>query len=189
MRFGSILVLSVGLAMDATAVAAARGLACTRVRFRDAAAVAVFFGGAQALMPLGGWLIGRKLGPIVQTWDHWIAFTLLGALGVKMLLEARAVSGEPSAPIADPFGLRIMLGLAIATSIDAAAVGVTLPMLDAPLLLSLSTIGITTAVLSVAGLLLGRRLGALFGRGLDAFGGLVLIAMGTKILIEHLMGT
>jgi putative Mn2+ efflux pump MntP len=82
-----------------------------------------------------------------------------------------------------------MLVLAIATSIDAAAVGVMLPMLDAPLLLSLTTIGITTAVLSVAGLLLGRRLGALFGRGLDAFGGFVLIVMGTKILLEHLMGT
>jgi putative Mn2+ efflux pump MntP len=186
MRFGSILTLSVGLAMDAMAVAAARGLACKRVRFRDAAVIGGFFGGCQALMPLGGWLIGRRLGPLVEVWDHWIAFALLGGLGVKMLLEARRGTGEPSAPTADPFGLRVMLVLAIATSIDAAAAGVMLPMLNAPLLLSVATIGVTTAVLSVLGLFLGRHFGALLGRGLDAFGGLVLIAMGTKILIEHL---
>ena len=189
MPFGSILLLAVGLAMDATAVSAARGLSCARVRFRDAVVVGTFFGGFQALMPLGGWLVGKRVGPLLQAWDHWIAFALLGGLGVKMLLEARSASGESITPEADPFGTRIMLVLAVATSIDAAAVGVMLPVLNAPLLLSLTTIGITTAILSVVGLFLGRRFGALLGRGLDAFGGLVLIAMGTKILIEHLSGS
>jgi putative Mn2+ efflux pump MntP len=150
--------------------------------------VAAFFGGAQALMPLAGWLIGQKVGPFVEAWDHWIAFVLLGGLGGKMLYEARSndQDDDQKAAEADPFGLRVMLVLAIATSIDALAVGITLPMLDAPFALSLTTIGVTTACLSAAGLFAGRRFGATLGHRLDAFGGIVLIGMGTKILIEHL---
>jgi putative Mn2+ efflux pump MntP len=187
MRFGTILAVAVGLAMDATAVAAARGLACERVRVRDVAMVAALFGGAQALMPLAGWLIGREVGPLVEAWDHWIAFVLLGGIGGKMLLEARSKNDDAASPAeTNPFGLRIMLVLAVATSIDALAVGITLPMLDAPFALSLTTIGVTTACLSAAGLFAGRRFGATLGHRLDAFGGIVLIGMGTKILIEHL---
>jgi putative Mn2+ efflux pump MntP len=186
MRFSAILVLAIGLAMDATAVAAARGLACTRIRARDVAIVALFFGGFQALMPLIGWSVGRSLGPIVQEWDHWIAFVLLGGIGAKMLKESREHPDEKPDDDVNPFGFRVMLLLAIATSIDALAVGVTLPMLGAPFLMSLVTIGVTTAALSAAGLFAGRHFGAVLGRGLDAVGGLVLIGMGTKILIEHL---
>ncbi len=183
MRFGSILMLAVGLAMDAMAVAAARGLAAPRLLPRHALLVAAFFGGFQALMPLLGWLLGRGVGPIVQAFDHWIAFILLAGIGAKMLWEAR---GGDAAPTGDQFGLRVMLVLAVATSIDAFAAGITLPMLGAPLALSLATIGLTTAVLSALGLFLGRRFGAMLGRGLDAFGGLVLIGLGARILVEHL---
>jgi putative Mn2+ efflux pump MntP len=185
-RFGSILLLAVGLAMDATAVAAARGLAAPRIERRHVLLVALFFGGFQALMPLLGWLLGSRIGPLVQAWDHWIAFVLLGGIGAKMLWEARGGGDEVEGAAGDLFALRVMLVLAIATSIDAFAVGVTLPMLGAPLALSLATIGVTTAVLSVIGLFLGRRFGAMLGRGLDAFGGLVLIGLGAKILVEHL---
>ncbi len=149
MSFSAILLLALGLAMDATAVSAARGLATPRILPRHVILVAVFFGGFQALMPLVGWLVGSHLGPLVQAWDHWIAFVLLGAIGGKMLWEARATQneGEADAPEADLFGMKVMLVLAIATSIDALAAGITLPMLNAPFVLAIATIGITTALL------------------------------------------
>jgi manganese efflux pump family protein len=187
MSFGGILALAVGLAMDATAVAAARGLAAPAVRLRHAAMVAALFGVAQAAMPLLGWLLGSLIGPLVSAWDHWIAFALLSATGAKMLWEARGTESEKDpARGGDPFRLRVIVALAIATSIDAFAVGVTLPMLGAPLVLSLLTIGVTTALLSGLAVFLGRRFGAYFGRRLDALGGLVLIGLGVKILIAHL---
>jgi putative Mn2+ efflux pump MntP len=154
---------------------------------RHVVLVAVFFGGFQAFMPLLGWVVGSRVGPFVQAWDHWIAFLLLSAIGGKMLWEVRDTKPGAVQPAErDPFGLKVMLVLAVATSIDALAVGVTLPMLNAPLLLSLATIGSTTALLSVAGLFAGRHFGALLGKRLDAAGGLVLIGLGTKILLAHL---
>jgi len=183
--FSAILVLAVGLAMDAAAVSAARGMATPTLRLRHVALVAGFFGGFQALMPLLGWFIGDRMGPLVRAVDHWIAFGLLVAIGAKMLWEAR---GEPSpaSEKGDLFGLRIMLVLAVATSIDAFAVGITLPMLNAPLVMSLVTIGTTTAVLSALALYAGRRFGAVLGKRLDVFGGLLLIALGVQILAQHL---
>ncbi|HVP62993.1 MAG TPA: manganese efflux pump MntP family protein [Myxococcaceae bacterium] len=187
MKFGAILALSVGLAMDAAAVSAARGMAVPAVRPRHALLVALFFGGFQALMPVVGWVIGARIGPLVEAWDHWIAFVLLGAIGAKMLWEARGSKEKaPPRSEAELFGLRIMLALAVATSIDALAVGITLPMLEAPFALSVTTIGVTTAVLCVAGLVLGRRAGAMLGKRLDVAGGLILIGLGVKILVEHL---
>lgn len=184
MKFTGILVLAVGLAMDAMAVAAARGLATPKILPRHVVMVALFFGGFQALMPLFGWAIGTGLGPMVQAWDHWIAFVLLSAIGGKMLWEARGKSEAP--PPGDPFGFKVMLVLAIATSIDAMIAGVTLPMIDAPLLLTLTTIGITTALLSALGLFAGRKFGSMLGKRLDVVGGVVLIGLGLKTLIEHL---
>ncbi|AKU90912.1 manganese efflux pump MntP family protein [Vulgatibacter incomptus] len=176
--------------MDTVAVAAARGLAASKIRARDVALVGGLFGGFQAFMPLIGWAIGNQLGPLVATWGPWLAFALLGGIGGKMLWEARgtgadAEEGAKSAA-GEPFGLRVMLLLAVATSIDSFVVGITLPMLDAPLVLSLLTIGITTAVLSSGALLAGRHFGGIFGPRLNAFGGLVLIGLGVKALVEHL---
>lgn len=187
MGFGAILLLSVGLAMDATAVAAARGLAARRVRPRHVLLVALLFGGFQAFMPLLGWLVGSQVGPTIERFDHWIAFLLLGGIGVKMLLDAfKSDEGAPPLP-EELFRLSILVVLALATSLDALAVGITLPILGAPLLLSLITIGITTAFLSGAGLVIGRRFGAQLGKRLDIAGGLVLIGLGAKILIQHLL--
>jgi putative Mn2+ efflux pump MntP len=192
MSFGAILLLSLGLAMDATAVAAARGLATPRIRPRHVIRVAAFFGGFQALMPLAGWLLGKRVGPLVQAWDHWIAFALLGSIGGKMLWEARGGGGGDTQVAAaaagegDLFALRVMFMLALATSIDALAAGFTLPMLDAPFVLSLVTIGVTTAACSAIGLFAGRRFGGLLGKRLDVAGGLLLIGLGTAILIQHL---
>lgn len=185
MSLFSITLLAVGLAMDAAAVSATRGLATPELRPRHFFLVALFFGGFQMLMPLvGGW-IGRWWGPWIAAWDHWIAFGLLTALGIKMLREAFAES-EGEAAAADPFDLRIMLTLAIATSVDAFAVGIMLPVLKAPMLLSLLTIGSVTALLSMGGLIAGRRFGALLGKRFDVAGGVVLVGLGIKILIEHL---
>ncbi len=186
MNFGAILVLAVGLAMDATAVSAARGSATERILPRHVLLVAGFFGGFQALMPLLGWLVGRRVGPLIQAWDHWIAFTLLAGIGAKMLWDARSATDPQKCAESNLFGLGVMLALALATSMDALAVGFTLPMLNAPMLLSLVTLFVTTALLSACGLFAGRQFGALLGKRLDATGGLVLIGLGVKILVEHL---
>jgi manganese efflux pump family protein len=182
--FGAILVLAVGLAMDATAVAAARGLATPKILPKHVLLVGLLFGGFQGLMPVIGWALGTSLGPAVQAWDHWIAFVLLSAIGGKMLWEAR---GTPEVVKAtDLYGLRVMVTLAIATSIDAMVAGVTLPMVDAPVVLTVVTIGVVTAVLSALGLFAGQRFGSMLGKRLDAVGGLVLIGLGVKTLVEHL---
>jgi putative Mn2+ efflux pump MntP len=187
MSFGGIFLLALGLSMDAMAVAATRGLAVERIRLRHVALVATFFGGFQALMPLLGYLLGSSLGPAIEAWDHWVVFVLLGGIGAKMLWEALHHDGtEPKVSETHAFGLRLLLVLAIATSIDALAAGFALPLLGAPLGLSIAVIGVTTAVLSGVGLFAGHRFGAALGTRLDIAGGLMLIALGAKTLIEHL---
>ena len=197
--FASVVALALGLAVDATAAAAACGVAAPAVRPRHYATVAAYFGGFQALMPLLGWLLATWIGAAIAAWDHWIAFVLLGGIGAKMLLEAwrsgrgapdaaptqHAAPAQPAAPDAG-FGVRLMLGLAIATSIDAFAAGITLPMFQVPIALSIAAIGVITAGASALGLAVGRRLGDRVGRGLDVIGGAVLIGLGAKILVEHL---
>jgi manganese efflux pump family protein len=175
--------------MDAAAVSAARGLLLTRIELRHVLLAALFFGGFQALMPMLGYALGASVGHWIEAWDHWLVFLLLGGLGVRMLLAAFANEtpdphAEPSTT--DPFALPVLLTLAIATSIDALAAGITLPLLGAPLISSCAVIGVITALLSVAGLYVGRRFGDALGRRLDFAGGLALIVLGTKTLIEHL---
>jgi putative Mn2+ efflux pump MntP len=187
MKLGSILLLAFGLSMDAMAVAAARGFAVRRVRFRHVALVAGLFGGFQALMPFIGWLLGSRVGHVIQTWDHWVVFAVLAGIGGKMLWEAFQQQHDAPLDEQTAFGLRVMLLLAIATSVDALAAGFTLPLLGAPLALSLSTIGLTTALLSAVGLFAGHRFGAALGKRLDALGGIVLIGLGSKTLLEHLL--
>jgi manganese efflux pump family protein len=186
MSFVQILLLAVGLAMDATAVAAARG--CASVKDPPASEVlelGLAFGFAQGLMPWLGALLGARVGSLVAAFDHWIAFVVLGAIGGKMLHEALSGSEDQEAP-PPRMSVRLLVALAVATSIDAFAVGLTLPLLGAPLLLSVLTIGLVTALLSGAGVLLGRRFGRMLGKRLDAFGGVVLIVLGCKILVQHL---
>lgn len=180
----SILLLALGLSADATAVAAALGARLARVRANHLCTVTAWFGLSQGGMALFGSLFGRAFGTALAAWDHWIAFGLLAALGGKMLWEARgagAVSPEPR-----DLSARNMLPLAVATSVDALAVGVTLPLLGARVLLACALITLVTALNSAWGLWAGRRFGALFGRRVDALGGLVLILLGIKILFEHL---
>ncbi len=187
MSFAQILLLAVGLAMDATAVAAARGCASVdNPRAGEVLEIGLAFGFAQGLMPWLGALLGERVGSLVAAFDHWIAFGVLGAIGGKMLYEALTGGEQEQAGPASRINVRLLLALAIATSIDAFAVGLTLPLLGAPLLTSVLTIGVVTALLSGLGVLLGRHFGALLGKRLDVFGGVVLIALGCKILFEHL---
>jgi putative Mn2+ efflux pump MntP len=180
----SLIVLSLGLAMDAVAVSLVRG-ASGEHKLPRALEVGMFFGIAQGLMPLVGWSVGALFSGAIAAFDHWVAFALLGFLGTRMLAEA--VQGGPeddtSARRSHYAGLTIA---AIATSIDAAAAGITLPLLEQPVALSCLTIGLVTGVLCVAAYWLGTRATAKLGKGAEIFGGLALIALGVKILVEHL---
>jgi putative Mn2+ efflux pump MntP len=176
------LALAVALAMDATAVAAARGAG--RSSAREGVLLALLFGLFQAGMAALGWLGGAALGDWIDRWDHWIAFVLLSALGVRMIVEARR--GGDDAADTPPGSLGLYLVLALATSIDAAAAGVTLPLLPVTPAVSLLAIGVVTTVLSGAGYAFARQLGARIGKRLELVGGLVLLGIGIRILLTHL---
>jgi putative Mn2+ efflux pump MntP len=187
MDLAPVSLLAVGLSMDAAAVALARGFAARSLRVRDVAKVALLFGGFQAAMPGLGLLLGRALGRVAAQWDHWIAFVLLAAIGLKMLKEAFAERpAESEREVSDPFATRPLLVLAVATSIDALAAGVTLPALGGSPLVAIAAIGVVTAVFSGAGVLLGHRFGTYFGPRLEVVGGVVLLVLAVQTLLEHL---
>lgn len=169
------------------AVSVTLGLGLPRVLPRHLASVALWFGLFQGGMAWAGSVLGRAFGAYLAGWDHWIAFVLLAALGAKMLWEARV--GEAEERDEGAFGFASMLLLAVATSIDAFAVGVTLPLLHDDVAGACLAIGLITALMSALGLLAGRRFGSRLGRRADALGGLLLIAIGTKILLERLGAT
>jgi manganese efflux pump family protein len=174
-----VIALAIGLAMDATAVAATRGL---RARRGEGLLLAALFGGFQAGMAALGWLLGDYGGRYVAAWDHWIAFGVLVAIGGKMVWDARGdAADEPAAG-----GALVYLGLALATSIDAGAAGVTLPLLAVSPGFALAMIGAVTALLTLIGYRAGNALGRRLGSRLEVVGGLVLIAIGVKVLVEHL---
>jgi putative Mn2+ efflux pump MntP len=188
----SAIALAFGLAMDATAVSAARGLIGQR---RELVVLPALFGGFQAAMAALGWLAGRWAGPYIARWDHWVAFGLLVAIGGKMLVDtwrsptgaadaASAASAASAAPA--PASLALYLGLALATSIDAAAAGLTLPLVPVAPWLALVLIGAITAACSASGYLAGQFAGQRFGARLGALGGLVLIGMGIDLLVRGL---
>ena len=182
----SALLLALALAADATAVAAIRGLSATRVRARDALLLGVLFGGFQGGMAALGWLAGDGLGARIARYDHWIAFVLLVGLGLRTLWAAWRGADDRDADAGDPFALGPLLAMAVATSIDALAAGVTVPLLAPPPAITIALIAAVTFATSLAAVVLGRRLGARFRAGLELVGGLALIAVGTRILVEHL---
>jgi putative Mn2+ efflux pump MntP len=178
--------LALALSMDATAVAMTSGFAAKRVRARDALLLAFLFGAFQALMPVIGWAAGVRFAHLIAAWDHWVAFVLLCAIGGKMIYEAFAEPENPAAGGRNPFGLKVLLVLAVATSIDALVAGLTLPLLDVRPFVAAAIIGVVTFVLSLAGVVLGRRFGDALGSRLDVIGGVILIGLGVKTLAEHL---
>ncbi len=179
-----VVILAVALAMDATAVAAARAVA--GAARRDLVVLALAFGAFQAGMAAIGLVAGTTAAAWVASWDHWLAFGLLVLIGGKMLVEAWRDDGDDAAAGPPRQDLRTVILLSVATSIDALAAGVTLPTLAAPPALALALIGAASFLLSLAGARLASALGAHLGRKLELAGGLALIAIGVKILVEHL---
>lgn len=183
MQFWELLLIAVGLSMDAFAVAICKGLKMPKLNPKQAAVIALFFGGFQALMPLLGWALGVSFNKYITSVDHYIAFGLLCFIGGKMVYDSFRKEQEEDAY---RFDLKELLLMAIATSIDALAVGVTLAFLDANIAISMSVIGVTTFLLSLAGVFIGHRFGARFKSKAELAGGIILILIGLKILLEHL---
>ncbi len=176
----TLLLLAFALAMDAFCVAVAQG-ASARPGVGGAVRMALAFGLAQALMPLAGWGLGQAFAGVIERVDHWIAFALLAAIGGKMIHEAMDGDETPAIPLSGA-GL---LTAALATSVDAAAAGITLPALGLPVGLSVTTIGMVTAGLCLVGALAGGAIGARAGRRAEVIGGLVLIGLGGRVLLQH----
>ena len=183
MTIFELIVIAAGLSMDAFAVSICKGLSVRRLRPRHNIICGVYFGGFQALMPVAGWLLGRQFESLIKSIDHWIAFALLVLIGANMIREA--VKNEEE-NLNDSFSPKTMLPLAVATSIDALAVGVTFAFLDVAIVPAVSIIGVTTFIFSVAGVKIGNVFGAKYKSKAELVGGIVLVAMGIKILIEHL---
>ena len=177
-----LLLISVGLAMDAFAVSVGKGMTLKSVRPRHALTAGVWFGVFQGLMPLIGYFVGRSFAEYVVSVDHWIAFGLLVIIGINMIREA--VSGEED-EVDGNFGVRTMLIMAIATSIDALAVGISMAFLDVNIWTSAAVIGIVTLIISAAGVYLGSAFGSRLGSKAGIVGGVILIAIGIKIVVEH----
>ena len=178
-----ILIIAVGVSMDAFAVSICKGLSVCRVRPRDVLSVALWFGGFQALMPLVGYFLGVSFADFVGSVDHWIAFILLGIIGGNMLKES--FHRNDSCEVASDFSFRTMLAMAVATSIDALAIGVSLAFLKVSIWQAVILIGLTTGAFSAVGILIGNMFGSRYKSKAEFAGGFILIAMGLKILLEH----
>jgi len=182
----SILLIAVGLAMDAFAVSIVTGSVYRELHVKHALRMALFFGAFQAVMPLIGFLAGLGLKGCITAVDHWVAFGLLGFVGSKMIYEAFEI--KSAGKNRDPSNLAILLALSVATSIDALAVGITLSLLTSAICLAVTLIGLITFGLSFAGVYIGKRFGHFFESRIEIVGGLILLAIGFKILIQHLAG-
>lgn len=178
-----LFIIAVGLSMDAFAVSICKGLSMCRMRRRDAFIIGLYFGGFQALMPFIGYLLGSRFKQAITAYDHWIAFILLCVIGFNMIKEALDKESESCDA---SIRMKDMLVLAIATSIDALAVGVTFAFLQVRIIPAISFIGCTTFVLSVIGVKVGTVFGCRYKSRAELTGGLILIFIGCKILIDHL---
>ena len=183
MGLAELMILSVGLAMDAFAVAVCKGLSTPKMNWKKACVIGTYFGVFQALMPLIGYLLGINFQEKIQSVDHWIAFILLGIIGLNMLKEAISKETENTN---DSIKFKDMLILAIATSIDALAVGITFAFLKVNVGLAISLIGVITFIISVIGVKVGNVFGCKYEKKAELTGGLILIILGIKILLEHL---
>lgn len=185
MNLPTIIVIALGLAMDAFAVSVAMGVVYKQSGISHAFRTALAFGGFQAIMPVLGWFAGLAIRNSIEAYDHWVAFCLLAVIGCKMIYESFKIKRFQHR--SNRLSIPILLALAVATSIDAFAVGVTLSfLLTGSLVMAVIIIGVVAFVLSYAGVYIGKSVGHFFETGIEALGGLVLLGIGTKILLEHL---
>lgn len=183
MSIVELLLLALGVSMDAFAVSVCKGLAMGRCRLREALIPGVWFGGFQALMPLVGWFLGSRFEKYITSIDHWIAFILLVAIGANMLREA---FGKEEAEQDASLSAKTMLPLAVATSIDALAVGISFAFLEVHIAPAVGFIGVVTLLFSMAGVKIGSVFGTRYKTGAEVAGGVILILLGLKTLLEHL---
>lgn len=183
----TVFLTGIGLSMDAFAVAICKGLKMQKLNYKQMGLIALFFGGFQAFMPFLGWLLGHSFKDYIESFDHWIAFTLLAFIGGKMIYESFKPDNDDECNV---FSIKDLLLMAIATSIDAMAAGIAFAMdgIDTLLsiLLSILIIGVTTFLLSAFGVFIGHKFGAVYKSKAEFFGGIMLIFIGLKILLEHL---
>ena len=184
-----LLFLSVGLAMDAFAVSICKGLNMTKNNYKNAGIIALFFGVFQAGMPVIGYALGTRFAKYIESFDHWVAFGLLAFIGGQMIYEA--VKGEEDDEDSDDDGdsldIKQLFILAIATSIDALAVGITFALLDGmSIWFSVAMIGVVTFIISFFGVIIGNRFGNKYERKAELAGGVILVLIGLKILLEHM---
>ncbi len=182
MGIAELVIIAVGLSMDAFAVSIGKGLSLKQIKLRHVLSVGLWFGGFQALMPLIGYLLGATFTAVVSDFDHWIAFFLLGIIGFNMIRDSFSKEEEKHD---DNFSFRTMLMLAVATSIDALAVGVSFAFLSVDLWISVALIGLITFAFSAVGLKIGNIFGNKYKSKAEFTGGVVLVLMGVKILVEH----
>lgn len=178
-----LLLLSVGLAMDAFAVSVCKGISMKKMNWKKAIIIGLYFGGFQALMPTVGYFLGAAFQSLITSIDHWIAFILLGIIGGGMIKES---FGDDEENRNDDVSFKTMIVLAIATSIDALAIGITFAFFNVNLVLAISLIGIITFILSVFGTKIGNRFGNKYEKKAEFLGGVILVLLGIKILLEHL---
>lgn len=182
MTFIELVIIAIGVSMDAFAVSICKGLSVRKIYPKHVLSAGLWFGGFQALMPLIGYFVGIHFSDLVSSVDHWIAFVLLGMIGFGMVKESR----EKDVECPDPdFSFMTMLTMAIATSVDALAVGISLAFLKVDIWMSVLLIGVTTAVFSMAGIRIGNIFGSRYKSAAELLGGVILIVMGIKILVEH----
>lgn len=183
MEVFEIILIALGLGMDSFAVAICKGLAMKKMNLKKAIIIGIYFGAFQAVMPIIGYFLGINFQNVIVSIDHWIAFILLGGIGANMLKEAFSKEEDN---FDDSVNLKTMLVLAIATSIDALAVGITFAFLQVNIILAVSIIGVMAFTLSIVGVKLGSLFGDKFEKQAEILGGTILILMGVKILVEHL---
>ena len=182
MTLAELLIIAVGVSMDAFAVSICKGLSAPDLRPRTALTAGLWFGGFQALMPVVGYYIGISFADFVTSVDHWIAFVLLGIIGGNMIKESFEKGEEKVKP---DFSVKTMFPLAVATSIDALAIGVSFAFLGVNIWSAIALIGVTTGLFSAAGVYIGKFFGMRYKSKAEFAGGFILIAMGLKILLEH----
>lgn len=181
LKLWEIFFIAVGLSMDAFAVSVCKGLSVPKMKYKHALLCGLYFGGFQALMPLLGFLLGTQFQSLIENIDHWIAFVLLGLIGINMIKESKEEE-----TLNNCFSFRVMLPLAVATSIDALAVGATFAFLKVDIVPAICMIGATTFILSAIGVKVGNVFGTKYKSWAEISGGVVLIIIGIKILLEHI---
>ena len=187
MSIVELFLIGVGLSMDAFAVAICQGLCMPKLNLRHGGVIALYFGGFQALMPLIGWFLGSQFAGYIQSFDHWVAFVLLVLIGGNMIREALSPEEEEtSCAVANKLDHRQLFMMAVATSIDALAIGVTFAFLEVSIVPAISIIGCTTFCLSLVGVVVGNFFGARYKKRAELTGGIILVLLGVKILLEHL---